>query len=617
MQGARSHSHDLLLALSHAARSIQRARTVQEAYSAVGSQIKALGEDVSLFIFNEDDASLNLVYTSYEPSLLRRVEKLMKDRAAWHHLIISPDTVYARALDSGATQYIQWTEKNVSDALPPHLQPQAGKFLRLLKIRQGILASLRVDDQPIGLMVVSGSTLLENDVPAMESFAAQIAVSIHNVRLTQQMQEELSIRRQLEQTLRISEARNHALLDALPDIMFLLDRDGVFIDFHAPRGQKLLISPQEFMGKNMRDALPLSIARVFSPAFEKAVRSGESQRVEYDFDFPGKPRHFEEAHIVLSQDDSVLIIIRDITERRQAEMDALLQSAALEAAANAIAITDKGGDIQWVNSAWVELTGYSKEESVGQSPNILKSEKHPPQFYKDMWDTVLAGRVWRGDLVNKRKDGSLYFEEETITPVLDDQGHVTHFIAIKLDVTKRKQAEADLERMARTDVLTGIYNRRHLFDLAVHEFDVARRYGQSLSIIMFDLDHFKDVNDTYGHAIGDQMLVSVTQVACSQLRDVDLLGRYGGEEFLIVLPMTEARYALKLAERIRSGVEALRLETEKGGVSVTLSIGIAELLRIPLDGSVDDIIRRADEALYIAKQSGRNRAVVFDLDSGG
>ena len=206
----------------------------------------------------------------------------------------------------------------------------------------------------------------------------------------------------------------------------------------------------------------------------------------------------------------------------------------------------------------------------------------------------------------------MYFEEETITPVLDTQGNVTHFIAIKLDITTRKQAESDLKRLARTDTLTGVNNRRHLFELAEHEFDVARRYGHPLSVIMFDLDHFKSINDTFGHALGDRMLERVTHIMRSQLRDVDLIGRYGGEEFLIMLPVTGAQQACLLAERIRSRVEAFRIETEKGTAFVTLSIGIAEMFHEPQETAVENVIRRADEAMYAAKQAGRNRTVIFD-----
>lgn len=490
-QDALGHSHDLLLALSRAAQSIQRARTAEEVYRAVGDQIKSLGGEVSLFMIDDDRQTITVTHTSYEPSFLEQTEKLTGVSASAYRFTLAPDGIYARDLTTSKAIYVQKANEYVAAMLPEGLQSLTDQIMSILKVEHGIIAPLRADDEALGLMVVSGLSLNEDDVPAMESFAGQIAISLSNVRLAQQMQKELSA-------------------------------------------------------------------------------------------------------------------------RKQAEENSLLQSAALEAAANAIAITDKRGIIQWVNSAWVELTGYSKEESIGQSTRIIKSEKHDALFYKNMWNTILAGRVWRGDLVNKRKDGSLYFEEETITPVLDGQGNVTHFIAIKLDVTKRKQAESDLKRLARTDALTGVNNRRHLFELAEHEFEVAKRYGHPLSVIMFDLDHFKNINDTFGHALGDHMLERVTQVAHSELRDVDLIGRYGGEEFVIVLPVTSAQQAWLLAERIRSGVEALRVETDNGPAFVSLSIGIAEMLHEPQDVAVENVIRRADEAMYAAKQAGRNRSVIFD-----
>jgi diguanylate cyclase (GGDEF)-like protein/PAS domain S-box-containing protein len=444
-------------------------------------------------MIDNDHQTLTVTHTSYELKFLEQAEKLTGLSASEFRFKLAPDGIYARNIAANNAIYVQKADEYIAGMLPGRFQPLMDQIMGILKVKQGIVAPLHADDEPLGLMVVSGLSLNEDDVPAMESFAGQIAISLSNLRLTEQMQKELSA-------------------------------------------------------------------------------------------------------------------------RKRAEENSVLQSAALEAAANAIAITDKRGIIQWVNAAWVELTGYSKEESIGQSTRIIKSEKHDILFYKNMWDTILSGKVWRGDLVNKRKDGSLYFEEETITPVLDEHGNVTHFVAIKLDVTKRKQVESDLERLARTDDLTGVNNRRHLFELAEHEFEVAKRYGHPLSVVLFDVDHFKSINDTFGHALGDRMLERVTQVARSQLRDVDLIGRYGGEEFVIVLPVTSAQQAFLLAERVRNKVEALRVETDNGPASVTLSIGVAEMLHEQHEGSIENIIRRADEAMYAAKQAGRNRTLIFDAD---
>ena len=173
------------------------------------------------------------------------------------------------------------------------------------------------------------------------------------------------------------------------------------------------------------------------------------------------------------------------------------------------------------------------------------------------------------------------------------------------------------QNMARTDGLTGINNRRNLFELAEHEFEVAKRYQQPLSIIMFDIDYFKQINDTYGHAVGDKMLERVARVTHAQLRDVDIIGRYGGDEFVIVLPVTNAQKSYLLAQRILENVASICLNTDHGSAAVTLSIGIAEIIHTPQDESVDNLIRRADQAMYAAKQAGRNRAVIFDPNEKG
>jgi len=179
------------------------------------------------------------------------------------------------------------------------------------------------------------------------------------------------------------------------------------------------------------------------------------------------------------------------------------------------------------------------------------------------------------------------------------------------------QANAELQTalireklLSRTDALTGINNRRYLFEMAEREFETARRYQRPLSVLLFDLDYFKKVNDKFGHQIGDQILQLVAQAASAELRSADIIGRYGGEEFVIILPMTDAQQALILAERIRVSVEMIYVPTPKRTAVVTLSVGVAEINHAA-DESAEDVIRRADEAMYAAKQAGRNCAVIY------
>jgi diguanylate cyclase (GGDEF)-like protein/PAS domain S-box-containing protein len=227
------------------------------------------------------------------------------------------------------------------------------------------------------------------------------------------------------------------------------------------------------------------------------------------------------------------------------------------------------------------------------------------------------------ELRMKNKFGLVFWAHLSATAAKDADGALV-LRAVLNDVTKLKTVEEKLEaanielqtafdreqKFARIDALTGVNNRRHLFERAEHEYVVASRYQQPLSVIMFDIDEFKNINDTFGHAVGDQMLQRVTQVACEELRSADIIGRYGGEEFVIILPMTKAQQAYPLAERIRTKVEKIRAPTEKGDANVTLSIGIVEVIQGEQNGSAEALIRRADTAMYCAKHSGRNRTEI-------
>jgi diguanylate cyclase (GGDEF)-like protein len=213
--------------------------------------------------------------------------------------------------------------------------------------------------------------------------------------------------------------------------------------------------------------------------------------------------------------------------------------------------------------------------------------------------------VWRGDLVNRRKDGSTYSEEMTITPVLDEHGSIQHFVAVKQDITERKRMEGELRQLASTDPLTGIANRRRFLEAMNAELQRIRRYGNGGSLLMLDLDHFKRVNDKHGHAAGDEVLRHFTVLVQRHLRTTDLLGRLGGEEFGVLLTETPHAGAREFAERLRRHVEAEPAATGHGSIPVTVSIGLTVLTGS--DAAPDDVLARADEALYEAKSKGRNR----------
>ena len=317
----------------------------------------------------------------------------------------------------------------------------------------------------------------------------------------------------------------------------------------------------------------------------------------------------------------------DITDRKLAESELRKQrdfaTQIINVMGQGLTVTDADGRFEFVNPAYARMFGYETNDLIGQRPRDITI----PQEYgmlEEQKEQRRSGKTTTYESQLIRADGSIASVLVTGVPRKIDEKNAGA-IAVITDLTEQKRTENELrsakdllekalareEKLANTDVLTGINNRRHLFVLAKRKFAVASRYKQALAALMFDIDLYKQINDEYGHDNGDQILVKVVQTISSELRDADQFGRYGGDEFIILLPMTAAPQAYLLAERIRTKVEALRIPSAKGDISITLSIGVAEIDHASSEETLENIFRRADKAMYQAKQSGRNRTVVF------
>ena len=306
-----------------------------------------------------------------------------------------------------------------------------------------------------------------------------------------------------------------------------------------------------------------------------------------------------------------VISFRDITRQQEAEAQTLLLVTALEASANAIVITDLDTNIEWVNPAFCAMTGYEFEEVIDHTPaELVKSGHHDAAFYEKMWAVLLEGNPWRGEFVNRRKDGSLFDEEVIITPVSDASGKVHHYIGVKQDIGERKRMEQELRSQASTDMLTGLPNRRSFFGIAEAELArIKRGKEKSAVLIMLDLDHFKSINDTYGHGVGDLVLQHLAATVSNTLRLGDFSGRLGGEEFGILLPETSIKQAHHFAERLRQEIANSVIDVEGTPISYTASLGLTAM--IESDHSFETALSRADDAMYRAKNNGRNRVEVL------
>jgi diguanylate cyclase (GGDEF)-like protein/PAS domain S-box-containing protein len=309
--------------------------------------------------------------------------------------------------------------------------------------------------------------------------------------------------------------------------------------------------------------------------------------------------------------DGLARVIRYTLLRVNMENRNKLLVSALDAAANAIVITDKNGSIDWINRAFTRLTGYSEEEAIGKKPSeLVKSGVQDVSFYEQMWAKLLSGEHWRGEIINRHKDGGLYYEELSIAPVKNSAGEIINFIGIKEDISDRKALEEKLQQLANTDPLTGLFNRRVFLERLKQESDRISRLGGFATLLMLDLDFFKHINDNYGHATGDEALRQFSRIVKNHSRSIDVPARLGGEEFAILLPSTNQTDAEIAAERLRQEVSEIEMEhPTKGIVKMTVSIGCCLISMNNSDGEI--ALSHADSALYEAKKAGRNRTCWF------
>ena len=294
----------------------------------------------------------------------------------------------------------------------------------------------------------------------------------------------------------------------------------------------------------------------------------------------------------------------EISERRQTEEELQGLSRAVEQSPATVVITDSEGTIEYVNPKFVQLTGYTVKDAIGQNPRILKSGKQPPEFYQELWETITHGKEWRGEFYNKKKNGDFYWEFASISPIKNEEGVITHFVGVKEDITERKRAEATIRELAYHDSLTGLPNRMLFNDRLTLELAHAHRNRQKFAVMMIDLDYFKDINDTLGHSVGDELLQAVGHRLTGLLRKNDTVARMGGDEFLLLLPeVARVEAAAKIAQKILKAVrEPFVVDGNK--LQITTSIGIATYPKDGKDG--DSLMTHADNAMYRAKKEGRD-----------
>ena len=308
--------------------------------------------------------------------------------------------------------------------------------------------------------------------------------------------------------------------------------------------------------------------------------------------------------------DELLRINRELeaeVEERTAEIR--LSATVIEHTGEGAVVTDSDAVILSVNPAFSRITGYSPEDAIGKKTNLLRSGRHDDDFYRDLWESLLAKGSWEGEIWNRRKDGDIYLERLTINAVRNEEGLTTRYVSVFNDVTEARGKDDRIRHMAFHDALTGLPNRLLLEDRLARAIEVAHRKNRQLGLLFIDLDHFKEVNDTFGHKIGDALLVEVAARITACIRGGDTLARLGGDEFVVLCEDVErSEYYSLVAKKIIEAVSSpIIIQSHTTHVGASLGIAV-----YPDDGlESTGLMKAADTAMYAAKQAGRGVSCFF------
>jgi diguanylate cyclase (GGDEF)-like protein/PAS domain S-box-containing protein len=418
---------------------------------------------------------------------------------------------------------------------------------------------------------------------------------------------------QLMLALQQSESRYRGFFTESKAVMLLIDpADGRIIDANPVASTFYGYSHEELLALKITDINLLTHDEVAGEMvralkenrdhfiFPHRLKDGTVRTVEV---YSG-PYHYQNRLVLYS-------IIHDITDRIEAERGMREAATVFSATSEAIMITDAAGIIKRVNPAFTLMTGYESAESVGQTPRLLKSGRHDNFYYEEMWSQLQHEGRWEGEVWNRRKNGEIFPVWQIISVVHDKNDKVAEYVSLFIDITQKKRSEAEIVYRANYDALTGLPNRNLLSERLGQAIKQARRESSSVAVMFVDLDFFKQVNDTLGHAIGDRLLQSVAERMRLCVRETDTIARLGGDEFVVLLADIESSAAAGVvAEKIISEmVTPFKLDGHE--IHIGASIGIT---LFPDDGTdVETLFRNADLAMYRAKNAGRNNAQFFEI----
>jgi diguanylate cyclase (GGDEF)-like protein/PAS domain S-box-containing protein len=390
-----------------------------------------------------------------------------------------------------------------------------------------------------------------------------------------------------------------------------LERDGAIHQLNLKAAGQLGIFRSQLKQQRFSSFIGTDSLLIFNDFLSSVFAGREAQSCELSLiPVDGSPTLIVQIDAMANDDQTCRVIMMDITERKGNEEKLKLANLVYQAIGEAIMVADADNRIVTVNPAFTKLTGYTMHEAVGQSTALLKSGRQNEAFYQVMWHTLETTGQWQGEIWNRRKNGEIYLEWLTINTIYDDNGNrIRHRVAMFSDITDQKHAEQTIWQQANFDALTGLPNRHLFYERLEQEMKKSRRMGLPLALLFLDLDHFKDINDTQGHDKGDLLLKETAQRLLSCVRNTDTVARLGGDEFTVIL--TELHEQDNIERIAQNILRQIAQPFELAGEMTYLSVSIGITLYPEDTDNLDVLIKNADQAMYAAKDQGRNRRHYF------
>ena len=406
-------------------------------------------------------------------------------------------------------------------------------------------------------------------------------------------------------------------LDAIPDFLFELDSGGRFHACHASQSDPWRGFVTALVGTTLEDSFSPAAVDTIKGALREAGEKGKSHGQQFECVNARERRWLELSVSRKSAEQSeashFIVLARDVTTRKQTDDMLHLAASVFTHAREAILITAVDGTIVDVNEAFSRITGYERDEVLGKNPRILSSGRQGKEYYASLWRELAEHGHWYGEVWNRRKNGEVYAEMQSINAVHDSAGNVLRYVALFSDITAIKSHQDQLQQLAKFDALTGLPNRVLLSDRLQRAMATVGRRGSTLAVAYLDIDDFKLVNDAHGHEGGDQMLITLATRLRQTLREGDILARLGGDEFVAVLTdLDDVAACVSMISRLLA-VAAQPVLFGEAEIQTSVSLGVA-FYAPSEDVDADQLLRRADQAMYQAKLAGKHRYHIFDAD---